>query len=582
MIAGRRSFVSLLLCMAGLAGLMVAVTASAQGGLQLTSVDFANGAPIPAKHEGNSFGCSGQNLPPTLSWTGMPRRTRSFALTVVDPDAPAPGGFVHWVVYNISASRHSIGPGTLHGTTPGKNGAGATTYFGPCPPTGSGLHHYHFTLYALDLARLRPRGLTFNTLRQAIRGHILARATLIGTFQRSSLLEKAARAAAGPVPYSGTSEIISSSTPVNLPVSTSEDVGRNHTVMTWAVADATHFRIDAQVLEPALESQTSVMVANGSSLIWYRDISATAIRAAIGSPTPAALLVGTILPLSGQVRSVQDLLDAYNRQSGIHATLIGQEQIVGRTAYVIEVRPVVRGQWSGCTTDKSGKQRCGTHHYAYGRNRLWIDHEHVVLLQSRRYDIPPDFGGESLYRVTSITFGQGPTSAQLAYEPPVTVKDAPVNGWGASSGSSLGGGSQWQAPKGFIPAGAPTGPGGRQYIAVSESQRFDPPGNHPSEVSVVYAARRSPTPQSPPTGPQRSRLKGPYVYVQERKRKNGPPPLFGTGAQHMAGTCAVWTGRYPDGIRWLGLTRGDVSLEATTNKLSQTALVRYAATKICA
>lgn len=399
-------------------------------------------------------------------------------------------------------------------------------------------------------------------------------------------LSSPARTALDFVPYSGTSEIISASPPMNLPASTAQDVGRHHTIMTWAVADATHFRIDMQVLEPALESQTSVMVANGTSLVWYRDISASAFRLTFASPgappLAAALLSSPVLPFAAKVASIQDLLDAVNRQSSAHARLVGQEQILGRTADVVEIRPVIRGQWSGCTTDKNGKQSCGTHNYAYGRNRLWIDHEHLVVLQSRQYDIPPTYGAESLYRVTSITFGQGPTSAQLAYVPPVAVKDAPTGGWTSISGGSLGGGQDWQAPRGFIQAGAPSGPGDRRYFAAGESQQFDPPGKNPSAVGVLYATRRLPAPGAPPTGSPRSQVKGPYVYVQERRRRNGPPPLFASGTQHLAGTCTVWTGRYEDGVRWLGLTRGTISLEATSNTVSQAQLVRYAATKICA
>lgn len=171
---------------ATLALLLLTGTAWAQGRFRLTSEDFVNGAPIPAVHEANGFGCSGQNQPPTLSWAGAPRGTRSFALTVLDPDAPVPGGFVHWVVYNIPAPRRSLDPASLRGTTQGKNGAGAAGYFGPCPPVGSGLHHYRFTLYALNLSRLKARGLTFKALSAAFRGHVLARTTLVGTFQRSS------------------------------------------------------------------------------------------------------------------------------------------------------------------------------------------------------------------------------------------------------------------------------------------------------------------------------------------------------------------------------------------------------------
>ena len=169
-----------------LAGLFLAGTALAGTSLRLTSSDFANGSPIPVAHEGNSFGCTGRNVPPTLSWTGAPKGTRSFVLTMVDPDAPQPGGFVHWIVYNIPARRHSIDSRSLHGTSQGQNDSGSTGYVGPCPPSGSGPHHYHFTLYALNLRRIQGRDLDLSSLRKAMKHHILAQATLIGTFERSS------------------------------------------------------------------------------------------------------------------------------------------------------------------------------------------------------------------------------------------------------------------------------------------------------------------------------------------------------------------------------------------------------------
>jgi Raf kinase inhibitor-like YbhB/YbcL family protein len=158
--------------------------AQARAPFHLRSADFANGARIPAIHEGNSFGCSGKNIPPRLSWSGAPSRSRSFALTVVDPDAPKSGGFVHWVVYNIPAGRRSLGPASLHGTSQGTNDAGIAGYVGPCPPTGSGPHHYHFTLYALDLLHLGGSHLTYSLLRRAMKNHVLAEAALVGTFQR--------------------------------------------------------------------------------------------------------------------------------------------------------------------------------------------------------------------------------------------------------------------------------------------------------------------------------------------------------------------------------------------------------------
>jgi Raf kinase inhibitor-like YbhB/YbcL family protein len=124
-------------------------------------------------------------MEPVLRWRGVPAGTRSFALQVVDPDAKVPRpGFVHWVAYNIPPSWRTLGPGSPHIYTNGKNGTGKIGYIGPCPPIGDPPHHYHFTLYALNVAQLSGPPLTQRALQQSIKGHVLGAATLIGTFQR--------------------------------------------------------------------------------------------------------------------------------------------------------------------------------------------------------------------------------------------------------------------------------------------------------------------------------------------------------------------------------------------------------------
>src|SRR5919199_908503 len=147
----------------------------------LRSPDFRNGAPIPAVHA-----CTGRNVAPTLAWAGAPPRTRSFALVVVDPDAPHPGGWVHWVVYNVPAAWRMLGARSPHAFDEGLTSSGTRGYGGPCPPANGHVHHYVFTLYALNLAHLPGHGLTRDTLRRAMRGHILGKARLIGTFRRTA------------------------------------------------------------------------------------------------------------------------------------------------------------------------------------------------------------------------------------------------------------------------------------------------------------------------------------------------------------------------------------------------------------
>src|SRR5437588_10191538 len=91
---------------------------------------------------------------------------------------------IHWLAYNIPATATSIGPGLPQPYTNGTNGAGMRGFLGPCPPVHDKVHHYHFNLYALNIAHLSGKALTRDALLAAIKGHVIATATLIGTYQR--------------------------------------------------------------------------------------------------------------------------------------------------------------------------------------------------------------------------------------------------------------------------------------------------------------------------------------------------------------------------------------------------------------
>ncbi|HKU66204.1 MAG TPA: YbhB/YbcL family Raf kinase inhibitor-like protein [Candidatus Baltobacteraceae bacterium] len=127
--------------------------------------------------------CGGTNVSPELHWRGAPKRTRGFAIVAHDPDAPAPGGWYHWVVYDLPASTHELVEGaTLPANTLGKNSFGSAGYGGPCPPPGKP-HHYNFTLYALDTPAIPGTALTGLELERALSGHVLAKTTLTGLYQ---------------------------------------------------------------------------------------------------------------------------------------------------------------------------------------------------------------------------------------------------------------------------------------------------------------------------------------------------------------------------------------------------------------
>ena len=152
------------------------------GPFKLTSTAFVRGGPIPAKYT-----CDGEDITPPLQWSDPPRDTQSFALIVNDPDAPV-GTWVHWVLYNLPAERRALQEGVLadaelsDGSRPGQNGWRRLGYGGPCPPGGT--HRYFFELYALDTALDLDAGASKKQVLQAMEGHILAQAELMGVYSR--------------------------------------------------------------------------------------------------------------------------------------------------------------------------------------------------------------------------------------------------------------------------------------------------------------------------------------------------------------------------------------------------------------
>jgi len=158
-------------------GLAVAAAAAT---MQLHSSDFSPGSAIPVRAMASD--CGGENRSPALAWTGAPKAAKSFALVLHDADAPIAGGFYHWVVYNLPAGSHGVpSAAKLSADQLGATSAGKPGYYGPCPPPGP-VHHYTFTLYALDLANISGEApLTAAELQRRIGGHILARAVLQGT-----------------------------------------------------------------------------------------------------------------------------------------------------------------------------------------------------------------------------------------------------------------------------------------------------------------------------------------------------------------------------------------------------------------
>jgi len=153
------------------------------GHMQLTSATFAEGELIPAKHT-----CDDKNVSPPLKWSGAPPGTKSLALIVDDPDAPA-GTWVHWVLYDLPGSASELpedlpkGQYLPNGAKQGLNDFKHLGYGGPCPPKGNP-HRYLFKLYALDTSLDLKPGATKKELEGAIGKHVLAQGQLIGTYKR--------------------------------------------------------------------------------------------------------------------------------------------------------------------------------------------------------------------------------------------------------------------------------------------------------------------------------------------------------------------------------------------------------------
>ncbi|HJV93641.1 MAG TPA: YbhB/YbcL family Raf kinase inhibitor-like protein [Azonexus sp.] len=156
--------------------------------LTLSSSAFAPGSPIPRRHT-----CQGADISPPLAWHDVPAATQSLVLIVDDPDAPDPAAprmtWVHWLLYNLPPTAAGLAEGVPAaalpaGTREGVNDWQRVGYGGPCPPIGS--HRYFHKLYALD-TQLPDLQLPNKTqLEQAMRGHVLAVAELIGTYRKDS------------------------------------------------------------------------------------------------------------------------------------------------------------------------------------------------------------------------------------------------------------------------------------------------------------------------------------------------------------------------------------------------------------
>jgi Raf kinase inhibitor-like YbhB/YbcL family protein len=172
--------------------LTVLAVTQARAQFTLSSTDVHAGQMMANAQVFKGMDCTGNNVSPAMQWKGAPAGTKSFALTVYDPDAPTGSGWWHWVVYNIPASTMKLanGAGSAGGTLPagavqGNTDFGVPGYGGACPPKGDKPHHYIFTLYALNVDKLDvPATATAAYVGFNLHAHIVAKTTLIALYGR--------------------------------------------------------------------------------------------------------------------------------------------------------------------------------------------------------------------------------------------------------------------------------------------------------------------------------------------------------------------------------------------------------------
>ncbi|MGV0992440.1 MAG: YbhB/YbcL family Raf kinase inhibitor-like protein [Mycobacterium sp.] len=161
-------------------------------GFALTSADITDGRPLKNAQVSGIMGAGGEDVSPQLSWSGFPETTRSFAVTIFDPDAPTASGFWHWAVANLPATVTELPAGVGDGSVlPGdaltlRNDAGMPRFVGAAPPAGHGVHRYFVAVHALDVEKLdltgdaSPAYLGFNLFM-----HAIARAVIHGTYEQN-------------------------------------------------------------------------------------------------------------------------------------------------------------------------------------------------------------------------------------------------------------------------------------------------------------------------------------------------------------------------------------------------------------
>ena len=175
------------------ASLFTSATLVQAAGFTLSSPTIKPGSTLTEAQVFKGFGCEGKNVSPALKWSGAPKETRSFAVSVYDPDAPTGSGWWHWVVYNIPANATGLdegagtadGKGLPAGSQQGHTDFGAPGFGGACPPKGDKPHRYIFTVHALKTEKIEvPPDATAALVGYMVNANSLGKASFTAKYGR--------------------------------------------------------------------------------------------------------------------------------------------------------------------------------------------------------------------------------------------------------------------------------------------------------------------------------------------------------------------------------------------------------------
>lgn len=396
------------------------------------------------------------------------------------------------------------------------------------------------------------------------------------------------------LPYSGTAEIVSNQLARTTappgsdltrtgygweyPPAAASYLNTRQVEMHFAVRDASHYRFDIQTVQPALEAGTRTVIVQGDLMWMYDTRTDVATRFPVPpfnpgatQPDPSALLSYVLLSgddlrglgPSSPVQVAPDpssTVDAYLAALNANplpattarASVSSHDTLLGHPVDVIDYGPY------------SGTQ---------GYTRLWVDSAHPFLLKyEEQYGQAPvgsgDMPHDLLYRVTSLSYGTGPSDTDLSPSFPVPVRtfdQVP----GRAIGMSTGGGSP---PAPFLAIQAPDA-SVFQTACDPWDWRQEGPADGTQAITQVFLADHA---QCSGTGGG-----GPYVMVRQRVQAPGLPASLQLGSPVTINGCPIWSGTYPDGQTWAALGVGQVAIQLSSNALSALQLAQYAGTSIC-